>query len=61
MIEVVMYKTAKKRFIAVLIQGLDYTVADNVVTLLASLSYTGTPTHVKITYTHAGHTGDVSP
>ena len=61
MIEVVMYKSAKKRFIAVLIQGLDYTVADNVVTLLASLSYTVTPTHVKITYTHAGHTGDVSP
>ena len=61
MIEVIMYKTGKPRFIAVLIQGLDYTVADNVVTLLASLSYTGTPTHVKITYTHAGHTGDVSP
>jgi len=61
MIEVIMYKTGKPRFIAVLIQGLDYTVADNVVTLLASLSYTGTPTHVKITYTHAGHTGYVSP
>ena len=61
MIEVVMYKSGKPRFIAVLVQGLDYTVADNVVTLLASLSYTGTLTHVRITYTHAGHTGDVSP
>tara|TARA_R110002012_G_scaffold321118_1_gene547461 strand:- start:314 stop:1426 length:1113 start_codon:yes stop_codon:yes gene_type:complete len=61
MIDIVMYKSGTPRFIAVLIQGLDYTVADNVVTINGSLGYTGTPTHVKITYTHAGHTGDVSP
>lgn len=61
MIDVVMYKSGTARFIAVLIQGLDYTVADNVVTINGSLGYTGTPTHVRITYTHAGHTGDVSP
>ena len=61
MMDVVMYKSGTPRFIAVLIQGADYTVSDNVVTINGSLGYTGTPTHVKITYTHAGHTGDVSP
>jgi len=61
LISVQMYKSGTPRFIAMLVQGSDYTVADNVVTINGSLGYTGTPTHVKITYTHAGHTGDVSP
>jgi len=57
LVEVVMYKTATPRYIATLIQGSDYTISANVVTVNGSLGYTGTPTHVKITYVHAGHTG----
>ena len=57
LVEVVMYKTGTPRFIATLIQGLDYTISANVVTVNASLGYTGTPTHVRISYVHAGHTG----
>jgi len=57
LIEVVMYKTGTPRFIATLIQGLDYTISANVVTVNGSLGYTGTPTHVRISYVHAGHTG----
>jgi len=57
LIEVVMYKSGTPRFIATLIQGLDYTISANVVTVNGSLGYTGTPTHVRISYVHAGHTG----
>ena len=57
LIEVVMYKTGTPRYIATLIQGLDYTISANVVTVNGSLGYTGTPTHVRISYVHAGHTG----
>ena len=57
LVEVVMYKSGTPRFIATLIQGLDFTISANVVTVNGSLGYTGTPTHVKITYVHAGHTG----
>ena len=61
LISVQMYKSGTPRHIATLVQGSDYTVSNNEVTINASLGYTGTPTHVQITYTHAGHTGDVSP
>ncbi len=57
LIEVAMYKSGTPRFIATLIQGLDYTISANVVTVNGSLGYTGTPTHVRISYVHAGHTG----
>ena len=57
LVEVVMYKSGTPRFIATLIQGLDYTISANVVTVNGSLGYTGTPTHVRISYVHAGHTG----
>ena len=57
LIEVVMYKSGTPRFIATLIQGLDYTISANVVTVNGSLGYSGTPTHVRISYVHAGHTG----
>lgn len=57
LIEVVLYKTAQTpRFLATLIQGLDYTISANVVTINATLGY-GTPSHVRISYVHAGHTG----
>lgn len=57
LVEVQMYKTGTPRFIATLVQGTDYTISANVVTVNASLGYTGTPTNVRITYVHAGHTG----
>ena len=56
LIEVVLYKSGTPRFLATLIQGADYTISANVVTILASLGY-GSPSHVKISYVHAGHTG----
>ena len=57
LMEVMIYKTSTPRHIATLVQGTDYTVSANVVTINGSLGYTGTPTNVRITYVHAGHTG----
>jgi len=58
LVDVLLYRdNATPRFIATLVQGLDYTISANVVTINTSLGYTPTPTDVKITYVHAGHTG----
>ncbi len=57
LMEVTIYKTSTPRHIATLVQGTDYTISANVVTVNGSLGYTGTPTHVRISYVHAGHTG----
>ena len=57
LMEFMIYMTSTPRHIATLVQGTDYTVSANVVTINGSLGYTGTPTNVRITYVHAGHTG----
>ena len=55
LVEAVIYRTSTPRFIATLIQGLDFTISGKVVTIAASLGHTITPTNVRITYVHAGH------
>jgi len=58
LVDVLLYRdNATPRSIATLVQGLDYTISANVVTINGSLGFTPTPTDVKITYVHAGHTG----
>ena len=62
LVQVMAYDTTPssntKQFLGILVQGQEFTVANNVVTINtagANIGYGGA-SHVEITYTHAGHT-----